>query len=257
MDDRDAIAAVQLSRIEELERIIEAGRESFVSVGDALAEIRDDKLYTASGYRSFGGYCQARWGWSQARAYRLAEQDKISRELGEDVGQVAASVLKKLPPEARAEAWQAAKAVNPSREPTQAVVQQVVKELEQRTKPVSVQPDDDDSLPPEEPESDGVIRDQIGGAVPAELAAVFTGGLPAFDDLLSDLRRCQKKLASLTGQDCGTYLRSQQLLQLLKDLIAGVKWARPYCVAPAGVSEKTRKIGFMTEEQYRTLQKQA
>src|SRR5207245_205932 len=43
---------------------------TFIEVGNALAEIRDRRLYKDQGFSSFEDYCQERWGWSRVRAHQ-------------------------------------------------------------------------------------------------------------------------------------------------------------------------------------------
>ena len=50
-------------RLDELEGVIDRGLQTFVNVGNALREIKDDDLYTTE-YDTFDAYCKARWGWS-------------------------------------------------------------------------------------------------------------------------------------------------------------------------------------------------
>jgi len=45
-------------------------KQAWVKMGDALREIRDQRLYRED-YRSFLDYCQERWGWDQERARQL------------------------------------------------------------------------------------------------------------------------------------------------------------------------------------------
>lgn len=76
------LTPLQISRLEELEAVVEKGKQSFVDVGLALCAIRDEKLWSRD-HNSFEAYCQARWGWSQQRGSQLIK---------------AANVIKKLPP---------------------------------------------------------------------------------------------------------------------------------------------------------------
>jgi hypothetical protein len=69
------------NRLTELEAVIERGRETFVQVGRALAEIRDARLYRAN-YPSFDAYCRDRWGWSGRHVRRQIEATRIVTALG-------------------------------------------------------------------------------------------------------------------------------------------------------------------------------
>lgn len=59
--------ADELSRLED---VIHKGRASFMEVGEALAAIRDDKLYKDAGHRTFDAYCAAVWGFTANYARR-------------------------------------------------------------------------------------------------------------------------------------------------------------------------------------------
>jgi DNA modification methylase len=63
-------------RLRELEAVIERGKQTYMQVGAALSEIREQRLYRQLRYRTFEEYCRSRWNWSrsyvnrQIRAYR-------------------------------------------------------------------------------------------------------------------------------------------------------------------------------------------
>jgi hypothetical protein len=72
-------------RLEELEAVIDAGLPTFQSVGRALLEIRDKRLYRVS-HPTFEDYCQSRWGISRQWANRLIRDEakacaKVSQDL--------------------------------------------------------------------------------------------------------------------------------------------------------------------------------
>jgi hypothetical protein len=59
-------------RLCELERVIQKGKDTFVEVGTALAEIRDSRMYRAT-FKTFDDYCQERWGFSRIRAHQMID----------------------------------------------------------------------------------------------------------------------------------------------------------------------------------------
>ncbi len=69
-----------MNRIDQLETVIEEGRQTFADVGNALAEIRDAKLYREV-YPTFEEYCRARWGMSRIHSYRQIAAAKIAEML--------------------------------------------------------------------------------------------------------------------------------------------------------------------------------
>lgn len=66
----ESISLDESKRLIELETIINAEQKAFIEVGNALAEIRDTRLYR-SDYPSFEKYCQEKWTFTKQHAYRL------------------------------------------------------------------------------------------------------------------------------------------------------------------------------------------
>ena len=67
----DILTTQETVRLCELERIIQKGKDTFVEVGTALAEIRDAKLYKPA--QTFEEYCKTRWDMERRQAYRLID----------------------------------------------------------------------------------------------------------------------------------------------------------------------------------------
>jgi hypothetical protein len=70
------ISAVERSRLVECEAVIKTGLNTFTEVGNALAEIRDSRLYREQ-FDTFEAYCRDRWGMERAHAYRLVDAAKV------------------------------------------------------------------------------------------------------------------------------------------------------------------------------------
>ncbi|ALW87842.1 hypothetical protein [Deinococcus actinosclerus] len=64
----------------QLEGTIRDGWHGFVTVGEALLTIRDQRLYRAA-HRTFGDYCEQVWGWSRQRAQQLMDAAQTSQAL--------------------------------------------------------------------------------------------------------------------------------------------------------------------------------
>lgn len=69
------------SRLSECEARIERGLATFVDVGNAIREIRDDRLYREQ-YATFEEYCKERWGWDRRHANRHVEAAETVEALG-------------------------------------------------------------------------------------------------------------------------------------------------------------------------------
>ena len=66
----------EADRLAGCEAVIEAGLMGFVEVGEALAGIRDARLYRQE-HASFEDYVRERWGLSRRTAYRMVDSAKI------------------------------------------------------------------------------------------------------------------------------------------------------------------------------------
>jgi len=67
----------ELTRLSTLEVTVERGQQTFIEVGNALAEIRDSRLYRET-HKTFASYCQERWDWSRPRAYQFIKAAEVA-----------------------------------------------------------------------------------------------------------------------------------------------------------------------------------
>lgn len=75
-----ALTPPEIADLERLEKVVEKGKQTFVEVGLALAEIRERKLYRRD-YDTFEAYCQERWGWTRVRAHQLIQAAQVVEAL--------------------------------------------------------------------------------------------------------------------------------------------------------------------------------
>lgn len=105
----------EATELERCEATIARGYQTFIDVGNALAEIRDRKLYRAT-HATFADYCTDRWKMSRQRAYQLIDASETAANLSTtvdipaDVSERVLRPLAALPPAEQPDAWQAAKA---------------------------------------------------------------------------------------------------------------------------------------------------
>ena len=76
----DLITPAESVRLCELERIIQKGKDTFVEVGTALAEIRDSRIYRAT-FKTFENYCQDRWGFTKNYVNRIIQAADVVTNL--------------------------------------------------------------------------------------------------------------------------------------------------------------------------------
>ena len=77
----EALTVPEADRKAQLEATIERGMQTFVEVGLALMEIRDDRLYRAE-FGTFEEYCRERWGWSSRHTNRMIASAEVTVNLG-------------------------------------------------------------------------------------------------------------------------------------------------------------------------------
>lgn len=100
------------ARLAELEAIVTDGLNTFVTVGRALAEIRDTRLYRQS-HETFEAFCRDQWGLTRTRAYELISASEIAEQVSE-ISDIAptkegqAKELRGLPAETAAEVMRTA-----------------------------------------------------------------------------------------------------------------------------------------------------
>lgn len=129
------LTAIEITALTEAETTIERGLNTFVEVGNALAEIRDGKLYRQT-YNTFEDYCQQRWNIERRRAYQLMEAASVVVNV-QNFSQVVPSndaqarPLARLQPTEQIAAWREAVETAPNGKVTAAHVERVVQEFRQ------------------------------------------------------------------------------------------------------------------------------
>jgi hypothetical protein len=133
------LSVTEVAQLEQCEKTIQRGLATFIDVGQALAHIRDNRLYRTHG--TFEEYCEKRWDLSARHANRLVEAASVNLVLGptgpELNNEAQARELTPLldDPEELKAAWQ--EAVERSNgKPTAAVVRDVVQGKLKQTDPV-------------------------------------------------------------------------------------------------------------------------
>ncbi|MEA5405611.1 hypothetical protein VB776_21920 [Arcicella sp. DC2W] len=123
-----ALNTIELDRLSLCESVIEKGLNTFIEVGNALFEIRNNKLYRDK-FTTFESYCRDRWNLKRQRAYELMDAAAVVNTLSEisdkneQDSQVSiivptkeshAAALSKVPEEFRSQVWEKALEKNQS-----------------------------------------------------------------------------------------------------------------------------------------------
>ena len=131
----EALTVPEVDRKAQLEATIERGMQTFVEVGLALMEIRDERLYRAE-FGTFEEYCNQRWGWGRNYTNKLIASAEVVENLGTIVPILPATEsqarpLAALEPEQQREAWERVLETAPNGKITAAIVTQAAKEIRQ------------------------------------------------------------------------------------------------------------------------------
>lgn len=154
----ESLSPLEIDRLAKLEATIKPLADGFATVGAALAEIRDARLYRQD-YATFEAYCRERWGFTRMHVGRIIAGASVVKnvtnwlQIPGPANESQARPLAKLPPERQPVAWQAAQATAAAEERpvTAKDVSRAVREIVRATNPkqeesLSTEPD-----PVEEP----------------------------------------------------------------------------------------------------------
>ena len=214
-------------RLAVLEKTIARGKKTFIEVGLALAEIRDLRLYRRE-YSGFNEYCQKKWGWGKAYAYRLidaAEVVKVS-PIGDKIKtESQARELGKVEPEQRAGIVQA---IVDAGEPMTAAA------IKRHLPPVPTQPGGAQAnspvvaSPPPAPVVDGT-----GWPIPTHLIPLWKR-MDEVQEMLTTLSRVKGALrtAQENKDKLFTEVNFSSALSQLDQAWADIKTAKPFAVCP-------------------------
>lgn len=235
------------------EQTIEEGKKTFVEVGNALAAIRDEKLYRET-HKTFEAYTKDRWGYAKSRVYQLIEAAGVVSTIVDEsngkpdsdfavikpANEAQARILKDVPKEERAEVLQEAAERNDGK-PTAAAIREVIAERE------------------EEAEAEEVT-DSNGEAVPEKLVATFEDG-KEFDALARELAAIEKRAEALSSKPAGVFFHLQSFTTDIANAKRNLRQSRPECVCPyctgtlkynGKACAACRKVGLVTKHSYKT-----
>lgn len=107
------LSADESARLGKNECVIRAGMSTFIEVGNALQDIRDNRLYRRQ-YGTFEEYCEVKWGWTRQRVNQLIVASDVANNLETNGCQIAdlnerqARELSKVAPDQQPQVWKEA-----------------------------------------------------------------------------------------------------------------------------------------------------
>lgn len=82
-----SLNVIERGELRKAETAIDKGQQTFLEVGNALAAIRDGKLYRET-HKTFDAYCGERWKFTRQRAQQLIEAAVVVEELSTMVDKI-------------------------------------------------------------------------------------------------------------------------------------------------------------------------
>ena len=138
--DTIPLTSGERARLAELESVVETHLETFLSVGRALAEIRNRRLYREE-HPTWELYCTRKWGFGYSRANELIRSTEIAEGLlsgpaapgGDaplplDLSPATLKPLQKLDPPLQSACWRIAARI--TEHPTHHVISQIVRTVQ-------------------------------------------------------------------------------------------------------------------------------
>lgn len=198
----------QRLHLQACEAVIEKGIKTFVAVGKALSEIRDDRLYLET-HTSFEAYAKERWNLTRPRAYQLMDHSKTVEAITEGIGlstkvDIPETQTRKIKPVVGLVKTEVKKRVDAGEDPTevvQDVVQAAARQVSQvRTDVVELKKGFEDVPEDAEPEEE-VDTAGLMDSMKAEILHLQDANASlASDDLAKELSSWTEKYWALEGR---------------------------------------------------------
>ena len=221
--------AYEEQELRDHESVIKDGLRGFVSVGRALSEIRDKRLYRGR-YASFEEYLHERWQLGRAYAYRLISGSEVAERIPGLANEAQAREMTRVPFSEQRDVWDRAKerAVIEGRTPTA----QDIKAAAGEPTITTARPD-------------------------RELEEPWVELCPLWDDALTMLTDLEDTLKALytDSQGCWLVAHEENCRSRIGDIRSTIKHSKPHAGCPmcAGLGAKCeacRGRGWLPKGRY-------
>lgn len=208
------------ARLAEYERTIRSSMETFVKVGEAIAEIRNRKLYRET-HGTFEDYCRDTFGFTSGRARQLTTAANVAKEIKSVTGvtlpnEKTARTVAQIPSKDRADVVEAAAKDGP------VTTARIAGEVAKRKGP-----------PPERVEIEAEpLIDKAGREYRDPEVMKALGQTGEFDSIVNDLNALRRRVEALGERAVGKEIRTQQIATDFKNISTAVRFAKPHTTCP-------------------------
>lgn len=240
---------IEQARLRECEKTIEKGLATFIEVGEALAEIRDKRLYRDS-HKTFQAYCKDRWGHNKEWANRLiSAADTVQTTVQTSVQNESQRIQKVAPPAEVNEADLVFPKVSNERQARELGKVPAAK----RSEVLEESATNGEVTAASIRKAAATLTDEVGDEIPKKLQAIFAGRV----DLEEKAREIQKLVAwaESLDEDLTAFLNVQALRADLNNAKKALRHAKPYAVCPYCRAKKAtctgcKGTGWVTKSLY-------
>ena len=223
-------------------------RDNWVAMAEALIEIRDNALWKQGEHTSFSAYIEEELGYGRQWVYKLMKTPEVAGVIPV-TNPTVASELVALPENQWQTAWEAAKSIASTDEPSSRHVRKAVnaikrgddlEELSRPTRQMSYKEDDFKDTPPIESEEDA-------------LDARLNVAQEKFNEIHSTLRKLWNLIDQVSEEKEGVWLDMNSVRVDFKNLSNTVKFSKPFAVCPfcnGKGCDKCLHSGFLCKERF-------
>lgn len=242
------LSALERNKLETAERVIAESMKTFVEVGEALATIRNDKLYRDT-HHTFEDYCQERWGWTSGRARQLVSAANIAAEVKSATtvslpNERTARAVAQVPPAQRVEVVTKAAESGPVSSVTIArAAEQIAKGPPPPKKTMKAEP----------------LIDPAGREYSHPKVMEALGQTTEFDKLKAAVHSLKREVLALAERPVGKHLNASQIKLDFENIATAIRHAVPHTTCPYAPAHGDRGCElcggsmWITEQQFKRV----
>jgi len=221
------LTRTEATALKRLERTVEDGLTRFAQAGEALQQIRDERLWRGVS-SSFATYCRERWSITESRASQLIRGAVVAAEVPGLTSMRAATELAKHDAPTRK---RIADSVESSGKVTTTDVRRAAKRVA----------------------NTAVVKDGLGERVEDDDFAATLDEAKVLESLKTDLLLLKRRLLATEDWNHYTAEASQDITSHFKALANAIRWSKPFTLCPycGGKGCKAcKKSGWVNKESY-------
>lgn len=215
--------ATRIPTLEECFAVIDecesTAQKAWQRMSGAVRSIHDHKLWQQGGHESFEACVEKAYGWSRSHAYRLVQAASVLAVVPVKTLEQA-QILGSLPDDRKQKVWEAASQIGDT---TAEGLKDALRSVGGESKPKRAPEPPPAPAPEAEDDVPGLLDDPDAPAVP---------DVAPFDLLMAQLLDARRQMNEIAAAPVGAYLAIEQAKIDMANLLAALRWAKPYGLCP-------------------------